>query len=83
MFQIVSTYKKYLLHRIVDGLIMFFKKQMKCVCINVYQCSAAFDMIMIYNICSFLKTKGLVGWVDYAGMAALHGMHDHKRGKTL
>ena len=40
MFQIVSTYKKYLLHRIVDGLIMFFKKQMKCVCINVYQCSA-------------------------------------------
>jgi hypothetical protein len=33
-------YKKYLLHRVENELIMFFKKQMKCVCINVYQCSA-------------------------------------------
>ena len=40
MFQIVSTHKKYLLHRVADGLIMFLKKQTKCVCINVYQCSA-------------------------------------------
>ena len=40
MFQIVSTHKKYLLHRVADGLIMFLKKQTKCVCINVYQRSA-------------------------------------------
>ena len=70
MFQIVSTYKKYLLHRVADGLIMFIKKQMKCVCINVYQCSAAFEMIMIYNICSFLKTKGWLRRLCWHGSIA-------------